>query len=58
MCSFTIQIPPQFFKFICRMNKIKQLKIIYYLNFFLDMGKYNMIPDTGKLTQFELSLVH
>lgn len=32
-CGFTIQTPPQPLKIKCRMNKIKQLKIIYFLNF-------------------------
>lgn len=52
MHNARIQIPPQSLKFKCRMNKIKQLKINYYLNFFSDTGNYKMISGTGKPTQF------
>lgn len=58
MHNFRSQTPPPSFRLKCKMSKIKQLKIMYYLNFFLDAGKYNKISDTGKLTQFKLFLVH
>jgi len=37
-CGFTIQIPSQTLKIKHRMNTTKQLEIIYYLNFLLDIG--------------------